>query len=160
MDYFFKKMNPVVNAQNNIRGISKLHRGERRQTSEHHEQCCVENGVEEPRIIERVAKFINWLGDREITLKSDTDFAIIAFRNRVADMCAAEVATEDAVKGDESSNGLIENAGDADTWTHPNGQCHIESSTQKTTQRRIHLFCILSRCQEGRDGKTPFEKTA
>ena len=41
--------------------------------------------------------------------KSDTELAIIAFQNRVADMCKAEVATEDAVKRDKESNGLIEN---------------------------------------------------
>ena len=43
-------------------------------------------------------------------MKSDTEPAIIAFRNRVAEMCKAEVSTEDAVKGDRESNGLIENA--------------------------------------------------
>ena len=50
------------------------------------------------------------LAYREITLKSDTGSAIIAFRNRVAEMCKVEVTTEDAVKGDKESNGLIENA--------------------------------------------------
>ena len=43
---------------------------------------------------ERVARFIDLLGYREITLKSDTEPAIIAFRNRV--------------KGDKPSNGLID----------------------------------------------------
>ena len=43
-------------------------------------------------------------------MKSDTEPAIIAFRNRVAALCKAEVTTEDAVKGDKESNGLIENA--------------------------------------------------
>ena len=82
----------------NLRGINNLHCSERRQTSEHHEQRCAE-GVEEPWTIERVAKFIDLLGYREITLKSDTEPAIIAFRNRVAEACKAEVTTEDAVKG-------------------------------------------------------------
>ena len=59
---------------------------------------------------ERVARFINSLEYREITLKSDTEPAVIAFRSRVAKDCNAEVASEDAVKGDELSNGLVENA--------------------------------------------------
>ena len=87
-------------------------------------------GVEEPSTIERVAKFINLLGYRKITLKSDTEPATIAFKNRVADMYKAEVATEDAVKGDKESNGLIENAmligGIIRTI-----KCPIDSSTQE-----------------------------
>ena len=66
--------------------------------------------VEEPWIYERVANLIGLLGNREITLKSDTEPVIIAFRNCAAEMCKAEVTTEDAVKRDNESNGLIENA--------------------------------------------------
>ena len=40
-------------------------------------------GVEEPWTIERVVRFIDLLGLREITLKSDTESAIIAFGSRV-----------------------------------------------------------------------------
>ena len=65
-------------------------------------------GVEEPWTTERVAKFIDLPGYREITQKSDTELARITFRNRVAETCKAEVTTEDAVKGDKESNGLIE----------------------------------------------------
>ena len=43
-----------------------------------------------------MARFIDLLGYREIALKSDTEPAIIAFRNRV--------------KGDKPSNGLIDNS--------------------------------------------------
>ena len=67
-------------------------------------------GVEEPWTLERLANFIGLLGYREITLKRDTEAAIIAFRNRAVEMCEAEVATEDAVKRNKPSNGLIENA--------------------------------------------------
>ena len=70
---------------------------------------ALKKGVEEPWAVERVAKFIDLLGYREITLKNDTEAAIIAFRNRVPALCKAEVTTEDAVKGDQESNGLIEN---------------------------------------------------
>ena len=59
---------------------------------------------------ERVAKIIDLLGYREITLKSDTELAIIAFRNRAAEMRSAEVTTEDAVNGHKESHGLIESA--------------------------------------------------
>ena len=71
---------------------------------------ALKKGAEQPWTIERVAKFVHWLGYRESTLKSDTNPAIIAFRNLVAEMCNAELGTEDAVKGDEEKNGLIENA--------------------------------------------------
>ena len=43
-------------------------------------------------------------------LKSDTELAIIALKNRAAEMCKAEVTREDAVKGDKKLNGLIEKA--------------------------------------------------
>ena len=87
--------------------------------------------VEEPWTIERVVKFIDLLGYREITLKSDTEPAIIAFRNRVAALCKAEVATEDAVKGDRESNGLIENAVMLLRGIIRTVKCHIESRTQE-----------------------------
>ena len=37
-----------------------------------------------------------------VQLKSDTEPAIIAFRNRVAENCKAEVTLEDAVKGKQT----------------------------------------------------------
>ena len=93
----------------------------------------MKKGVEEPWTIERVAKFIDLLGYREITLKSDTEPAIIAFRNRVAEACKAEVTTEDARKGDKESNGLIENRGDVDSWNHPG-----PSSATSKAERKNH----------------------
>ena len=42
-------------------------------------------GIEEPWASERVARFIKSLGYKEITLKSDTQPAIIEFRNRDED---------------------------------------------------------------------------
>ena len=59
----------------------------------------LKKGVEEPWTVERVAKFIDLLGYREITLKSDTEPSIIAFRNRVTEACKAEVTTEDSEGG-------------------------------------------------------------
>ena len=64
---------------------------------------ALKTGVEEPWAIERVAKFSHLLGYREMTRKSDTELGIVAFRNRVAEMCKPEVATEDAVKRDRDS---------------------------------------------------------
>ena len=52
-----------------------------------------------------MAKFIDLLGNREVTLKSDAEPAIIALRKR-----KAELTTKDAVNEDKESNGLIENA--------------------------------------------------
>ena len=116
------------------------HCGESRQTSEHHEQCCVEMGVTEP--------------------------AIIAVRNRVAERCNGEVTTEDAVKGDKESNRRIEKAEMFFRGFIRTIKCHIESSTQEPLGDKSlvlpwfveHAGCILSRCQKGRDGKTPFER--
>ena len=52
-------------------------------------------GIEEPWTTESLAKFIDLLVYREITLKSDTELAIVAFRTREAEMCKAEATTVD-----------------------------------------------------------------
>ena len=90
----------------------------------------LKKGIEEPSASERVATVINLLGCKEITLKSGTDPATIAFGNRVAENCKAEVTLEDAVKGDKPTNGMVENAvmlrGVIRTI-----KCHVESCTQE-----------------------------
>ena len=78
-----------------------------------------------------MAKFIDLLGYRGITLKSDTERAIIAFRNRVAATCKAEVTTEDVVQGDKESNRLIENATMLLRGIIRTVKCHIESRMQE-----------------------------
>ena len=83
-----------------------------------------------------MVRFIDLLGYHEITLKSDREPAIVAFRNRVAAMCKAEVTTEDPVKGDKESNGLIENAVMLLRGISRTIKCHIESRT-RTSQRRL-----------------------
>ena len=90
---------------------------------------ALKKGFEEPWTIERVVRFIDLLGYREITLKSDTEPAIVAFRNRVGAVCKAEVTTEDAVKGDKESNGLTENAVMLLRGIIRTIKCHIEWST-------------------------------
>ena len=112
----------------------------------------------------RVVKFINSLGYCGITLESDTEPAIVAFRNRVAEGCRAEVTSEDAVKG--QTNGLKEQAEMQLRGILRTIRCHIESSTQAPVRddspvlpRWVeHAVNILSRCQKGRDGRTPCER--
>ena len=101
-------------------------------------------------------------GYREITLKRDTELAIIAFRNRVAEMCKAEVTTEDAVEGDKESNRLIGNAVILIRGTIRTIQCHIDSSTEEALSDDPlmlpclveHAGCIFSMCQKSVTGKT------
>ena len=56
------------------------------------------------------------------------------------------------MKGDEESNGLIENAIMLLRGIIRTVKCHIESRMQE------QAGCVLSRCEKGRDGKTPFER--
>ena len=88
------------------------------------------------------------LGHREITLKSDTEPAITAFRRRVEELCKAEVATAEAVNGDRPSNGLIENTVTLREYASVL-PCLVE-----------HAGCILYRCQKDCDGRTLKDCTA
>ena len=91
---------------------------------------------------------------------------MIAFRNSVAENCKAEVTLEDAVKGDKSSSGFVENAVMWLCGVIRTIKCHVESCTQEELREdspilpRLvgHAGSILSRCQKGRDGRTPFER--
>ena len=79
-------------------------------------------------------------------------------------MCKAEVTTEGAVKGDKKSNVLNEKTVMLISGVIRTSKCHNESSTQAPLSDESpilprlmeHAGCILSRCQKGRDGKTPF----
>ena len=166
MDYFFMKLESSPSAQEiSDEPVTCIAVKEDRYQNIM-SSVALMKGVEGPWTIERVAKFIDLLGYREITLKSDTEPAIIAFRNRVAEVCKAEVTTEDAVKGDKESNGLIENAVMLIRGIIRTIKCHIESRTQEPLSDNSpvmpwlveHAGCILSRCQKGRDGRTPFER--
>ena len=122
----------------------------------------LKKGIGEPWASERVARFINSLGYKEITLKSGTEPAIIAFRNRAAENCKAEVASEDAVKGDNP----FENAVMLLRGVIRTIKCHVESCTQEELREDSPILPwlveragrILSRCQKGRGGRTPFER--
>ena len=81
-------------------------------------------------------------------------------------MCKAEVTLEDAVKGDQPSNGLVEYAVVLLRGVIRTSKCHVESCTKEELREDSpillwlveHAGCILSICQNGRDGKTPFER--
>ena len=79
MDYFFVKMESAPSVQAiSDESITCVAVKEDR----HHNimsSVALKKGVEEPWTTERVVKFIDLLGYREITLKSDTEPAIIAF---------------------------------------------------------------------------------
>ena len=123
-------------------------------------------GIEEPWASERVARFIKSLGYNEITLKSDTEPAIFPFRNRVAEKCNAEVALEDAIKGDRPSNGLVENALMLLRNAIRTIKCFVAICTQEELREDSpilpwlveHAGSTLSRCRQGRDGRTPLER--
>ena len=110
MDYYLMKMESAPNVQ----AISEESVACVAVKEDRHQNIMssvvLKKRIEEPRASERVARSLISLGYREITLNSEIEPAIIAFRTRVAEMCKAEVTTEDAVKGDKESNGLIENA--------------------------------------------------
>ena len=69
------------------------------------------------------------------------------------------------MKGDEESNGLIENAIMLLRGIIRTAKCHIESRTQEPVNDDSlvmpwvveHAGCILSSCQKRSHGKTPFE---
>ena len=94
--------------------------------------AVLQKGIEEHWA--RVARFINSSGYKEITLKSDTELAIIALRNRVAENCKEEITLEDAVKGDKPSNGLVENAVMLLRGVIRTIKCHVESCTPEELQ--------------------------
>ena len=126
----------------------------------------LKNGIEEPWASGGVARFINSLGYKETTLKSDTESAILGSRNRVAENCNAEVTLEDAVKGDNPSTRLVETAVMLLRGVTRTVKFHVESCTQEEFREHStilpwlmeHAGSILSRCQKGRDGRTPFER--
>ena len=152
IDYYFMKMKSVVVAQAMSEEAVVCTAMEEDRHQNIMSSVALKKGVEEPWTIQKVE-----LGYREITLKSDTEPAIIAFRNRVAEMCKAEVTTEDKLKIDRESNGLIENAVMLIRGIIRIIKCHIESSTQERVSDESlilpwlveHAGCILSRCQKG-----------
>ena len=78
-------------------------------------------------------------------------------------MCKEEVTTEDAVKGDTQSNGLIDNTVILLRGIIRTIKCHIESGSLRNDSRILpclvaHGVFILSRCQNGRDGGTACER--
>ena len=82
-------------------------------------------------------------------MKSDTEPAIITFRNRVPENCNAEVTSEDAVKGDKPSNGLVENAVMLLRGVITTIKCHVESCTQEELREDSpNLAVVGGTCRE------------
>ena len=108
---------------------------------------ALKRGIEEPSASERVARFINSLGFKEISLKSDAEPAIIVFRNRVAVNCNGEVTLEDAMKGDKLSNGLVENAVMLLRGVLRTIEYHVESCTQEEL-REPDLAVVGGTCRK------------
>ena len=81
-----------------------MYRREGGQTSQHHEQRgSVERHRGKRWAVDRVVRFNGSLDYGEVSLKSDTEPAIIAFRNHVSERCSVEVVTEASVKGRQSN---------------------------------------------------------
>ena len=103
MDHHFMEINSAANTQRmteeSVTCIAT--KEDRHQNIMDH--FALKKGVQESWITDKVTKFMDLLDYREITLKSDTESAIIAFRDRVVEVCRAEVMTEDAVKGIQES---------------------------------------------------------
>ena len=110
---------------------------------------ALHKGIEESWASERVAFFINSLRYNEITLKSDTEPAIIEFRNRAAETCNAEVTLEGAVKENKPSNGLVENAVTLLRGVIRTIKCHVESCTQGELQEEFPDFALVGGTCEG-----------
>ena len=90
-------------------------------------------GVEEPWTIERVAKFIGWLGYREITLKSDTERATIASRNRVPENVQSTGHNRGRGQGRQRVEWAHRERGNATARDHQNHQVSHRKQDARTT---------------------------
>ena len=123
----------------------------------------LKKGSEEPWASERVASFIFSLGYKEITLKSDTELSIIAFRNRVAENSNADVTLKNAEQAFKPPG---RKRSDVVACCHQNHQVSCGELHRRRTPGRLPDLAvvgrtcrrILSKCQKGRDGRTPFER--
>ena len=98
----------------------------------------LKKGIEEPWAGERVARFINSLGYKEITLKSDTEQAIIAFRNRATEKCRCHAGA--CGQRRQASSRLVENAVMLLRGVIRNIKCHVEAARKKNTEK-THQSC-------------------
>ena len=103
----------------------------------------MKKGIDEIWASVRVARFINSLGYKEITLKSDTEPAMIASRNRVAENCNAEVTLEDAVEGDKPSKRIGRERSDVVAWCHQNDQVPCGEMHARRTPRRLPNLVVV-----------------
>ena len=136
-----------------------MHCGEEDRHQNIMRSVALKKGVEEPWIVDV-------LGYLEITLKGVAKPAINAFRNRVAEMCKAEGTTEDAVRGDKPSNGVIENTV-MPRKSSEQSNATLKNSVQEELREDSLVVpwlvedagSMLSTCLNGRDGRTPSERS-
>ena len=102
----------------------------------------LKKGTEEPWASERVARFINSFGYKEITLKSDTEPAMIASRNRVAENCNAVVRLEDAVEGDKRSRRIDRKRNNVVTRCHQDYEVPCGELHPRRPPRRLPNFAV------------------
>ena len=120
----------------------------------------MKEGVEEPWAIDSVVRFTGSSGHREITQNSNTEPAIITFRNLVvegAEPCARR-------PGNELASWRTRRCGGAESPER--SRATSKSATQDTVRDDSpvllwlgeHAGNFLSVCQKGREGRTPLER--
>jgi len=123
-------------------------------------------GVSEEWVAERAARFVNKLGYKEVTLKSDTEPAMVALRGEIREKCQAEALEEDAGVGDHQSNGLIENAIRNIRGVIRTLKLSVESNIkEKIADDSVvmawiveHSANLITTCSKGQDGRTAYER--
>ena len=125
-------------------------------------RVALKKSHEAPWTIERVVRFINSLGFREIIL--DTEPAILAFTIRPADACKSG-SREQKMQCKETNCRARREHSDAAAWHHQHNQMPHSMLRTRGTKRRLPSYrlaeptgTILSRCQKERDGKTSFRR--
>ena len=100
----------------------------------------LKKGFEEPWASKRVARLINSLGSKEITLKSDTEPAIIAFRDRVAENCRGHVGG--CSQRGQAFERIGRECSDVVAWCHQNHQVPRGKLHSRRTPRRPNLAVV------------------
>ena len=165
MDYFFMRMESVPNVQaiseESITCVAVKEARHQNIMS----RLALKKGVEEPWTIEREVRFIDLLGYREITLKSDR-----ACNSRVQESRSRNVQSGSHHRGCSERRQRIEWAyrerGNAAARNHPNNEVPHREQDAGTTQRWLACHAMVGgarrmhpvKVSESRDGRMPFER--
>ena len=114
----------------------------------------LKKGIEEPWASERVARFINSSGYKEITLKSDTERAIIAFRNCTAESFKRRGHAGGRGQWRQTFKRIGRESSDVVARCDQDHQVPCGELHARRTPRRLPALAVV----EGRDGRTPFER--